>query len=980
MSGGMGPGPGTAHATDGGGPPPSPPLVPGTPRAHPLAPNPHTSVGLFWIYTDQNTGRQWTGGTYKIKRCTGASCTPTTVVATGLTSADYQDTGLSPNTTYGYCYVSNDGTIDSDDSPTVYVTTLAADSTLVQFPNATYEELLGPLPEMAQVPFAYFNSAATTRGPSMIAMFPYAVTFKLQGTGSITNGTNTITGTNSFYLEQAAPNNPTGLNKISINGVDAGTIASVNSNTSITLTDTWNGGAQSGVAISTNVSATLNGNPVNDPFSDFLIGGELFYYDSPKALTAIYFMTGDPQYLRGAIKASEALFSGFWWLGRNRAWVAGSTTPNMDNIPPPRNMQLDGMALLGLHGRDDVWDLYDNYLDYAFDIYLGNYAPTNGNNLFNREHSYILQHTSTFVTAAPDSFPRSNGSTTSAAGGTTVDGDLTDGRKKYWKDKLDTHVPGVIAAAQSAWGSYVTGDGVAMAEQDFPYPPGEAQPFMSGLTYDALGYIWRNSRLATATRNSARKQVLKAAANLYHEAYNTNVMADDPTKRWRTGWYLTDGGTRLNPYAFRYGGDSSILNNTPDSNMPSQYRQLLPLMLAPFGWAWEMGGGAFYKTAGDEIANSIFAAVGENTGGTGDGIKAILDSGHLKNFGQGYRSTPKYFAQRLLTPVSLGTPPTVTMPSDVTLTGGVNQVSLTASVDCPNGGCTYRWSLVEYHQSMGRYSAQPMFSAETSLTTKLSGMRPGVYKVVFYALDSLGLQGHGYVNVTVGDGVFPPVVFVQKAGGATWCTDGTSVTGISVRAYSAAGRTLTHVFSGTGPKDVGAPTITPSGTTGNNLTVDVTGLSAGWWTLKDVVTDSAGASWESHFMIAVGAACVGMTPPSNAHNTVPLTIKHPNHILPAGSTSTTLLVAPVEPEGWTAFTTSEAGYTLDRSGSYKLPIALVHSWSQVGSTPTTATITNGSTLRPDITGMTVTGTYTFRYSGTDPQGDPTTTDITVTTS
>jgi IPT/TIG domain len=967
------------HVAIPGAPTSSLPAPTKAPVAHPLAPNPHTSVGLFWTYTDPNTGRQWalSGGTYKIKRCTGASCTPTTVIASGLANkvgdaprADYQDTGLTANTTYGYRYVANDGG-DSADSPTVYVTTLSADSTSVQFPNATYEELLGPLPEMGQVPFAYYNSTATTRAQTMIPLFPYVVPFLLQGTGSITNNTTTITGTNSFYLEQVAANNPNCTNHIMINGVDAGTIASVNSNTSITLSTTWTGGTQTNVAISTNVAQCGYG----DPFSDYLTANELYYYDSPQSLWSIYFMTGDPQYLRGAVKGSESVFAGHLRLGRNRDWVNAAN--QTDQAPSPRNFQFGGLVLLGLAGRTDVWDMLDKYLTDRYMIWIGNYRPSNGNQLWNREQSYMLQFTSWFVTAAPDSFTRSDGTTTSANGTITVDGDLTDGRKKHWKDQLDTDIPGLIAAAQSPEGNYRTQSvGASNAESDFPYPTGIAQPFMSGLTYDALGYAWRNTRLATATRDSARKQVLKAVAYLYHEAYNTNVMADDTSKRWRTGWYAADGGTRLNPFAFRYGSDSSILNNTPDNNMPAQYRQVLPMVLAPVGWAYEMSGLQMYKDFGDDMANAAFAAVGENTGATGDGIKAICDTGHYKNYGQCFRSTPKYFAQRLLSPSVLGTPPSVTMPSNQTLTNGVNQASLTASVSCSNTPCTYRWSLSEYHQALGRYSAQPMFSDETALSTKLSGLRPGTYKVVFYALDNLGLQGHGYVTVTVGDGVFPPVVVLQKEGGATWCTTGTSVTGINVRAYSAAGRSLTHSFSGTGPKDVGAPTITPSGTTGNILTVNVTGLSAGWWTLKDVVTDSAGASWEAFFMIAVvGTSCSGMTPPSTAHNTIPLTTAHPNHVIQTDST--TLFVAPIDPEGWSGFTTSLSGYTFGPNGDYKMPTALTHSWSQTAG-PVTASIANGATLRPTVSGMTQSGTYTFRYTGTDQQGDSVQVSINVT--
>src|SRR5689334_18406885 len=188
------------------------------PRAHPLAPNPHTSIGLFWIYTDPTTGRQWTGGTFKVKRCTGASCTPTTVVATGLTHADYQDTGLSSNTTYGYRYLANDGTGDSSDSPIVYVTTTATDDNMVHFPAGAWAELLGPQVEAGQIPFTWYNSAATTTAQTIISKFPVVGPAQLNGTGAITNGSTTLVGTNTNFREQVATNNPACLNHIALNG------------------------------------------------------------------------------------------------------------------------------------------------------------------------------------------------------------------------------------------------------------------------------------------------------------------------------------------------------------------------------------------------------------------------------------------------------------------------------------------------------------------------------------------------------------------------------------------------------------------------------------------------------------------------------------------------------------------------------------------------------------------------------------------
>ena len=118
-----------------------------------------------------------------------------------------------------------------------------------------------------------------------------------------------------------------------------------------------------------------------------------------------------------------------------------------------------------------------------------------------------------------------------------------------------------------------------------------------------------------------------------------------------------------------------------------------------------------------------------------------------------------------------------------------------------------------------------------------------------------------------------------------------------------------------------------------------------------------------------------MTPPSTAHNTIPLTTAHPNHVITTDST--TLFVAPIDPEGWSGFVTSLSGYTFNPNGGLKMPTALSHSWSQTGG-PVTATITNGSTLKPTVSGLTQTGTYTFVYTGTDQQGDSVQRTITVT--
>lgn len=963
-----------------------PPTPVNAPRAHPLAPNPHTSVGLFWIYADANTGREWTGGTYKVKRCTGVSCTPTTVIVTGLTNADYQDTGLSANTTYGYLFLANDGS-DSADSPTVYVTTEATNINTVVFPDSKFSDLLGPLVEEGQIPFSWYVSTMKTNAQTMISKFPVVAPFGLQGTGSISNGSTTLTGTGTFFMEQVAANNPTCLDAIAVNGINAGPIDSVDSNGQITLELPWAGSNQTNVSLTTNVPGLCG---FTDPYSDYISGNQLGYYDSPMGMWKTYFMTGDPQYMRGAKKFAYALFAGVIHLGRNR----GAESPD---IPQPRNLQFDGLILLGLAGENGVWDWLEYFLTLRYPTWLSNYRGGTNDFTYQREKFYMIRYTNDFIITSPDTFKRSDGSTTSNNGATTVDNDLTDGRKDFWRDELNTDLPGFIAADQAADGLwYDTSAAASRGEDDFPYPPGiGTQPFIGGLGGDALGMCWKNTNLSSTARDAARKQVLRLATALMYLSYNTNVVADDPTLRWNNIWYFTRGGSRLNPDFARYGADSAILNNTPYPNMIGYYRQSIPLMLTTLGFAYEMSSISAFKTYGDEWANDAFAQVGENSIGSGaDGKKSLCDStSNFKDWGQCWRTSPNYFAMRLSSPTSIGTPPTVTMPGNITLTGGVNQANLSVTVGCTHTPCVSNWTLEEYHLNVYRYAAFPTFYPDNATTTKLSGLGPGTYKVRFWTTDSLGQPGTGTVNVTVGDGVFPPVINVGRGDSSTvntgeegfhvYITTSSSVN-LSTKACSATGRSLTHSFSAKAPKDKSAPTITPGTQTGTSSChfkqFTVSGLSAGLWIIYDEVTDSAGSKTKLPVFIRHTAE----NQPSGAHNTIPDVLKHPNHVLPAGSTSTKLYVNPIDPEGIIGYPNPATGYTLgyNGDGSGYLVTKLTHAWSQIGG-PVSATITTNTTncteLEPCIDAMTSGGTYTFRYTGTDQQGDAITADITVTT-
>lgn len=81
-----------------------------------------TTASLTWSASTDNTGV--TG--YRVSRCSGASCTPSTVIATP-TANSFSDSGLTASTTYRYSVVAFDAAGNSSTaSATVSVTTPAA--------------------------------------------------------------------------------------------------------------------------------------------------------------------------------------------------------------------------------------------------------------------------------------------------------------------------------------------------------------------------------------------------------------------------------------------------------------------------------------------------------------------------------------------------------------------------------------------------------------------------------------------------------------------------------------------------------------------------------------------------------------------------------------------------------------------------------------------------------------------------------------
>lgn len=98
------------------------PIAPTNPSATAVS---QSQINLSWTASADNVGVT----NYRIRRCQGSSCTPTTVLTTISPATGFQDTGLSSNTTYRYTISALDGAgNESGQSTIIEATTLAPDT------------------------------------------------------------------------------------------------------------------------------------------------------------------------------------------------------------------------------------------------------------------------------------------------------------------------------------------------------------------------------------------------------------------------------------------------------------------------------------------------------------------------------------------------------------------------------------------------------------------------------------------------------------------------------------------------------------------------------------------------------------------------------------------------------------------------------------------------------------------------------------
>jgi hypothetical protein len=189
----------------------TPPTVPASLTASATG---NSTISLTWAASTDSSGLGVAG--YDIYRCTGASCTPSTLVGTS-TTASYGDSGLAASTTYTYAVSAYDtfGLASAKSSPTHATTQNASLPTISSFVASPTSIFTGQSSTLSwsvakATSLSISNGVGSVTNTTSIAVSPTnTTTYTLSATNS--SGTTTATATVTISPDSTPPSTPSGL-------------------------------------------------------------------------------------------------------------------------------------------------------------------------------------------------------------------------------------------------------------------------------------------------------------------------------------------------------------------------------------------------------------------------------------------------------------------------------------------------------------------------------------------------------------------------------------------------------------------------------------------------------------------------------------------------------------------------------------------------------------------------------------------------
>jgi hypothetical protein len=325
---------------------------------------------------------------------------------------------------------------------------------------------------------------------------------------------------------------------------------------------------------------------------DYLLAN---YYDQALAQYINYYRTGDVRFRDLGRKVADS-----WWRS---TWVASGNGDPMQLAP--REVSLDGLMLRALDGRPEMWPWITRWVRTHYDIWLGLRLNNTVLHYGVRDGGFALAYTAQLAVVHPDPAVR------------------TEMRDKALRAARD-----YFARLQYADGSWRWTEDPA----DRTTTPHE-QPFMVGMMMEGLIATHQLTNDATV-----RTAILRGVDHLYAVAYRKDSFTQWGGGRWRGLWYFVYG-SQCNPPVPGPCGEGQPMDY---EDKVREVRQLNPMALHAFGYAYKISGDPKYRTQGDEIFSATF---GRSEGPGADKWYGLADY-RPREYNQSYRTAGRYLAWR----------------------------------------------------------------------------------------------------------------------------------------------------------------------------------------------------------------------------------------------------------------------------------------------------------------------------------------------
>jgi hypothetical protein len=318
------------------------------------------------------------------------------------------------------------------------------------------------------------------------------------------------------------------------------------------------------------------------------------YYDQGLVQYINYYRTGDARFRDYARKIADS-----WWRSR---WIANGDGDVEDLAP--RQASLGGLMLRALDGRPEMWPWITAYARAHYDIWLGLRLQSRVLHYGIRDGGYALTYVAWLARAHPDAAVR------------------TEMREKGLRAARD-----YFARLQYPDGSWRWTEDPAETSTPFE------QPFMVGMLMEGLIAV----HLLTDDP-TVRQAILRGVDHVYARGYRTDSFSAYGGGKYRGMWYFVFG-PRCNPPAPGPCGEGEPMDY---EDKIREVRQLNPLTLHAFGYAYKITGDAKYRTQGDEIFAATF---GKGEGPGADRWYGLADF-RPREYNQSYRTAGRYLAWR----------------------------------------------------------------------------------------------------------------------------------------------------------------------------------------------------------------------------------------------------------------------------------------------------------------------------------------------